>query len=133
MSIIDEWLKFKIWAVVGVTEDKHKAGFMIYKLLLNEGYRVFCVNPSLRQSLGQSCYGSVTELPQVPDVADIVVPARVAVDVVRQCAAAGIKNVWLQPGADGPSVVEEAKKLGLNVVRGCVMAELHKRGAGLDE
>ena len=44
---------------------------------------------------------------------------------MTNCSELGIKNVWLQPGANAASVVERAKNLDLNVVdQCCVLVEL---------
>ena len=129
MSDIETMLDLKTWAVVGATNHQDKFGYKIFKFLdqTNE-YAVFPVNPGLTEVLGHKCYPSVKELPSKPDVVNFVVPAKAGEQVVRDCAEAGIRNIWLQPGADAPSVVNLANELGLTVVKACVLVELRKRG-----
>nr|WP_278469766.1 CoA-binding protein [Veillonella parvula] len=41
-----------------------------------------------------------------------------------ECKELGISVVWLQPGADKPSVVEKAHALDLHVIQDCVLVQL---------
>ena len=44
--------------------------------------------------------------------------------VFDECKELGISIVWLQPGADKPSVVEKAHALDLHVIQDCVLVQL---------
>lgn len=129
MSDIEKALALKTWAVVGANNNKDKFGCRIFKFIDGTGsYKVYPVNPGLTEVAGKKCYPCLGDLPEKPDVVDVVVPPKVGEQIVRDCAAAGIKYVWLQPGADAPAVAKLAEELGLTVVKACVMAELRKRG-----
>jgi predicted CoA-binding protein len=114
--------------VVGATDNPAKFGYKIYRFLRGAGFAVYAVNPDVATVLGDKCYPTLSDLPVRPEAVDIVVPPRVGERIIRECAALGIKNVWLQPGSDGPNVVRAAEELGLNVVRACVMSEARKQG-----
>ncbi len=118
----------KVWAVVGATDNPDKFGYKIFKLLKQAGYRVFPVNPGLKTVLGETCYPSVTALPVKPDAVNFVVPPKVGEPIVGECAALGIKNVWLQPGANEDNVVNAARKAGLNVIaQSCILVEVRRQ------
>ena len=118
----------KVWAVVGATDNPDKFGYKIFKLLKQAGYRVFPVNPGLKTVLGETCYPSVTALPVKPDAVNFVVPPKVGEPIVGECAALGIKNVWLQPGANADNVVAAANQAELDVIyRACILVELRKQ------
>ena len=122
----------KVWAVVGATDNPDKFGYKIFKMLKQAGYRVFPVNPGLKTVLGETCYPSVTALPVKPDAVNFVVPPKVGEPIVGECAALGIKNVWLQPGANGDNVVAAANQAELNVIyRACILVELRKQDPDL--
>lgn len=117
------------WAVVGATNNVKKFGYKIFKFMKNSGYNVFAVNPGLDEVLGEKCYASVTDLPIIPDVVDLVVPAHIGEQVVRECAEIGVKNVWLQPGAESDSLISLSQQLGLNIVyQACVIESIKKKG-----
>lgn len=125
MSEQEAMLKNKQWAVVGATDNKEKFGYKIFKALKEAGYEVYPVNPGVDEVLGDKCYPALKDLPCVPEVVNVVVPPKVGEQIMNNCSELGIKNVWLQPGANAASVVERAKDLDLNVVdHCCVLVEL---------
>jgi predicted CoA-binding protein len=129
MTDIEKTLALKTWAVVGANNNKDKFGCKIFKFMDGAGqFKVYPVNPGLSEVMGQKCYPSVKDLPEKPDVVDFVVPPKVGEQVMRDCAAAGVKYVWLQPGADAPAVAKLGEDLGITVIKACVMAECRKRG-----
>lgn len=117
----------KNWAVVGANENQKKFGCKIYKRLKSEGYNVYAVNPGLETVFGEKCYSSVNDIPEKPDVVNIVVPPKAALEVAKQVAESEIKYFWLQPGANTPEVIDYAKSLGLEVIDACVLVELYNR------
>jgi len=117
----------KVWAVVGATDNEDKFGHKIYKMLKKAGYRVFPINPGLQTVMGDECYPSLTALPEKPDAVNFVVPPKVGEKIVAECAVLGIKNIWLQPGANSDNVVNAAKKADLNVIcQSCILVEARK-------
>ena len=129
MNSIGQILGLKTWAVVGANNHHEKFGYKIFKFLHETGkYKVYPVNPGLKEVMGNKCYPSLKDLPEKPDVVDVVVPPKVGEQVMRDCAEAGIQNVWLQPGADAESVVKLGCDLGLNVIQACVLVEARRQG-----
>jgi hypothetical protein len=117
----------KVWAVVGATDNEDKFGHKIFMMLKKAGYRVFPINPGLQTVMGDPCYPSLTALPEKPDAVNFVVPPNVGEKIVAECAALGIKNIWLQPGANSDIVVDAAKKADLNVIcQSCILVEAKK-------
>ena len=95
-------------AVVGATESEGSVGRAITANLATdyEGEMV-PVNPDADSVLGRPCYEDIGSVPGVVDVAVVVVPAPIAVDVVEGCGEAGIENVvvitagFSEAGSDG--------------------------------
>lgn len=81
--------------VVGVAREEGKVGHFVFDNLREGGFAgpVYPVNPKAREIHGIRCYPSVTDLPETPDLAVIVVPAGAVPDVVDECAAKGISSV----------------------------------------
>ncbi len=80
-------------AVVGASTTPGKAGFNILDNLLRLGYEgeVYPVNPKAEEILGRQTYPAVDQIPHQVDMAIIATPARVVVDVMKDCARKGIK------------------------------------------
>jgi uncharacterized protein len=124
MDPIAEFPKYRKWAVVGVSADTNKFGYKIYYDLKKAGYEVYGVNPNLSVLEGDTIYPSLRDLPEVPEVVNVVVPPRMGVFIVQDCLALGIKNIWFQPGAESDEAIEKAKQGGMTVVHdACIMIQ----------
>ncbi|WP_094547904.1 CoA-binding protein [Petroclostridium xylanilyticum] len=121
----EELLKMKTWAVVGATENQEKYGYKIYQKLKSRGYKVYPVNPNYSEVEGDKCYSNLSELPEVPDVIDMVVAPRHGIKVVEEAARLGIKNIWLQPGTVNDELLKLAEEKGINTVQACVLVALN--------
>jgi acetyltransferase len=83
-------------AVVGVSRSG-KQGAVFLLGLLEPGYdgRVYVVNPAATEIMGVRSYPSLSALPERPDLAVLVLPAEPAIEVVRECAEAGVPGAVL--------------------------------------
>lgn len=79
-------------AVVGVAREEGKVGHFVFDNLLAGGYpgTVYPVNPKASEIHGHRSYANVGELPEVPDLAVIVVPAAAVPDVIDECGELGV-------------------------------------------
>ena len=73
---------------------------------------------------GDICYSTLTDIPKVVDVVNVVVPEQVGVAAMSECKKLGISTVWLQPGADTDAVINAAKERNINVITDCVLVQL---------
>ena len=120
--------KHNVFAVVGASRDPQKYGHQVYRDLKSAGYKVYPVNPSAQEVLGDRCYPDLKELPEKPDVVVTVAPPQVTEQVVRACKELGIRRVWMQPGSESEVAVKYCKENGLEVVYNmCIMVERKRR------
>jgi len=109
-------------AVVGVSRHKQKFGSSIYTELKGRGYQVFAVNPAAEEIQGDKCYPNLAAIKGQVDRAVVCIKPKLVEPVLREAAAIGLKNIWLQWGADTPETVKLGQELGLNVVAGkCIL------------
>ncbi len=119
-----EFPKYRKWAVVGASEDRAKYGNKIYRDMRDAGYTVFAVNPKLQTVEGDACYASIKDLPETPDVVDMVIPPHASLQVIQDCLDAGVKRIWFQPGSESSEAVQKAKDGGMEVVYdACIMIQ----------
>ena len=52
---------------------------------------IYPVNPLYQEVLGMPCYPSVADLPGIPDLALVVLRQALTVDIVKECAEAGVR------------------------------------------
>lgn len=86
-------------AVIGATDHPTKYGGIIYRDLKAKSFPVFAVNPNRETVDGDPCWPTVKDLPEKPTIVVFVVHARDGLKVLQDCAEAGLKNIWIQPGA----------------------------------
>ena len=117
------------FAVIGASADRTKYGNKVLRAYMQQGRKVFPVNPKQTQIEGLPCYAELASLPEPVHGVSIVTPPAVTERMVEQVAAAGIEHVWLQPGAESRTAVEKAEQLGLSIIAGgpCALVALHYR------
>ncbi|WP_454873948.1 acetate--CoA ligase family protein [Paraburkholderia xenovorans] len=79
-------------AVIGASEDQHKYGGRLLKMLLSHGYRghIMAINPVRETLLGVSAYPHIDVTPVVPDVAVMAIPQPKVREAIEACAARGV-------------------------------------------
>lgn len=84
-------------AVVGASDNPDKVGGRPVRHLIAHGFagRLYPVNPGGTPVQGLDSHTNLAELPEVPDVALLCVPAERAGDEIETCARLGIRNVLL--------------------------------------
>ena len=105
--------------VIGASADRRKFGNKAVRAFLKRGYRVIPVNPHETEIEGLKAYASVLDVPGEMDVASLYVPASIGRAVVEDLARKGIREVWLNPGAASPTLIEEVRALGLTPIVTC--------------
>ncbi|MGB2867578.1 MAG: CoA-binding protein [Bacteroidota bacterium] len=119
---ISEFLAQRTLAVVGVSRNHGKFGFMVYQALKARGYRVFPVNPHAETIMGEQAYKSLESLPQKVDGVLVVVSPLHAQQVVKEAFEAGIRRVWMQQGSESSGAVRYCGEKGMSVVYGkCIL------------
>ena len=104
-------------AIVGASESPDSWAPEIERSLRHVGFEgeLFPVNPKYAEVWGRPCRASVGGLPRGVDLAVIVVPARVAVRMVDECGAAGVRSVMVvssgfaEAGEVGRALQEELR------------------------
>ena len=123
---IEDFVAQRKLAVVGVSREGKKFGYMAYRALQEKGYRVFAVNPSASGIDGERYYPDLQSLPEPVDGALVVVPPKETERVVRGAAAAGIRRIWLQQGAESQAAIRFCVENGIEVVHGeCILMFAH--------
>ncbi|MEW6321143.1 MAG: CoA-binding protein [Acidobacteriota bacterium] len=109
----------RVVAVVGASADRRKFGNKAVRAFREAGYTVVPITPRYAEVEGLKAYASVREVPGPIDMATVYVPPEVGVAIMDDLAAKGVGEVWLNPGADEPEVVERARALGLRPIQAC--------------
>lgn len=119
----------KKWAVVGASDDPGRYGYKIFRVLRDAGHTVYPIHPTLADIDGVACHARLSDLPEVPEVVDMVVNPRVGIKVFEEIAALGIRYVWLQPGTRSDEIREFARQHDITLVEDCVLVRIGREEA----
>jgi predicted CoA-binding protein len=111
-------------AVIGASSDRQRFGNKALRALRDKGYGVIPINPKEAEVEGEKSYASVLDVPVPIDMATFYVSPAVGLGLLDDVVKKGIPEVWFNPGADGPQVVERARSLGLNTVVACTILRI---------
>lgn len=107
-------------AIIGASSDPAKFGNKAVKIFISRGYQVYPVNPKDEIIEGLKVYKTILEVPEKKlDMISVYLPPPVGLKVIADIAKKGCKELWLNPGAESPELVEKAESLGLNVIQAC--------------
>jgi len=125
---IDQMLKLKTWAIVGLSNNPERAAFRVAKVLIEKGHQIIPVHPKAETVHGQKGYAKLSDIPGKVDVVDIFVNSELAGEVVNDAIALGVKGVWLQLDVIDAGAISRANDAGLlAVMNHCPAIEYRKR------
>jgi predicted CoA-binding protein len=113
---IRDFVSRKVWAVVGVSQDRSKFGNRIYRDLRDAGYVVYPIHPKGGELEGAKVYPTLADLPATPEVVDLVVPPAVTEQVVKEAHQLGLSRIWMQPGAESQAAIDYCHTHAIEVV-----------------
>ncbi|MBW1980396.1 MAG: acetate--CoA ligase family protein [Deltaproteobacteria bacterium] len=102
-------------AVIGASTSPDKLGHEILKNIVDSGFTgaIYPVNPKADRILDLPCWAGIKEIPEPPDLAVIIIPARFVPQTLQECGEAGVKGAIIitggfsEAGAEGERLQEE--------------------------
>lgn len=119
---IDAFYQNNRIAVIGTSRNKRKYGRQLFETLIQKGFDAVAVNPNADRIGEHPCHHSITEVAQPMDTAIAVVPPTEQERIVRECAVAGIRRLWLHEhvmkGLSDPKAIYLCEEAGIEVISG---------------
>lgn len=129
--MIEDFLSCSKFVVIGASKDRTKFGNKILRNYIAHERAVTPIHPKEKEIEG-------IKVKQLTDIAaeesdltsigvSVVTPPKVSKKVVEEGWNLGFRKFWLQPGAEGPEVLEFVKEKQLSVIHSgpCVLVELN--------
>ncbi len=130
---LDGFFNPRSMVIVGASRTPGKIGYELLRIMVENSQRgiykgkLYAVNPKSNEMiLGVPTYKSILELPEVPDLAVLVTPAKYTPSAMEDCGKRGIKNVivisggFAEVGGEGVKLQEELEalkdKYGMRVI-----------------
>jgi uncharacterized protein len=114
----------KTIAVVGFSPKPGRPSHSIARQMQGFGFRIIPVRPGISAGLGERAYPGLASVPEQIDLVNVFRSGKYIPEVVDQCLRLGIRNIWLQEGAEHGASAERAQAAGMTVVMGrCIMRD----------
>lgn len=110
------------YAIIGASNNPEKYGHKVVQDLLDGGYKVIPINPKDGEILGEKAYATIGEVSEKVDVAIMIVPPEIGLQVLPQIKERGINKVWFQPGSESEAEIKYCQDNGIEYIAGaCIM------------
>jgi hypothetical protein len=114
-------------AVVGISPQPYRDSYHIAEYLLDSGYRILPVNPTIDTVFGLKVYPSLLEIPEPIDIVDVFRRPEFVPQIVEESKRVGARAIWMQLGVGTPESIRQADAAGLlTVADRCILVE-HRR------
>jgi uncharacterized protein len=111
-------------AVIGLSEDPTKPSHYVSAYMQQHGYKIYPVNPSITEVLGEKSYASLSDLPIKPDIVDVFRLPKFIPAIVDEMIQLGLSSLWIQQGIINVEAATRAEAAGIYVVMDrCIMVE----------
>lgn len=115
-------------AVVGLSDDPYRSSYDVAASLLQAGYEIVPVNPTIDEVFGLRSYPSLADVPGDIDVVDVFRRREHLEGVATEAVGAGAKALWLQSGLRSPQARRIAGEAGVDYVEDhCLKIEVARR------
>lgn len=123
-AIRDLLMRSRVVAVVGHSDNPERTSYQIARFLRDVGYKVYPVNPELREIDGEACYATLADVPEKIDIVNVFRRSVFLPGVVDDAISVGAKSVWAQLGVYDEEAGQKAAEAGLDVVMdSCIKVE----------
>ena len=114
-------------AIIGASSARHKYGNRAVRAYLRQGWTVFPVNPNEPMVEGLTTFARITDIPGPVDRASLYVPPEVGETLLAGIKEKGVKELWVNPGAESERLIAEAERLGLEAIQACSVIDIGER------
>jgi uncharacterized protein len=111
-------------AVIGLSEVSAKPSHYVSAYMQQRGYKIYPVNPSIPEVLGERSYASLADLPTKPDIINVFRLPKFIPAIVDEMLQLGLSNLWVQQGIINLEAAARAEAGSIHVVMDrCIMVE----------
>jgi len=119
---VRDFLNQRRIALVGLSRDPKDFSRMLFREMCNRGYDMVPVNPAASELESRRCFHRVQEIDPPAEGVLIMTAPRDTERVVRDCAEAGTRRVWMHRGGGQGAVNKDAadfcRQKGIALVEG---------------
>ncbi|WP_126451174.1 CoA-binding protein [Sulfodiicoccus acidiphilus] len=127
---------YKTIATIGFSKDPAKPSHYVPKFLIERGYEVIPVNPTVNEILGRRSYSKLSEVPLNIDIVQVFRPSPELRGIVNEAISrrrerGDVKVIWAQEGIRDDEAAKEAKEVGFTFIQDRCMYKEYVRLIGV--
>ncbi len=108
--------KIRSIAVVGLSPNQNRPSYRVAQGMQELGYHIIPVRPKVSEVLGEKAYPDLASVPHKIDLVNAFRAPEHVPQLVDECIALGVKNLWLQDGVIHEEAAQRARDAGMTVV-----------------
>ena len=117
-------------AVVGLSNNPLRPSYGVAAYMQSHGYRIVPVNPRISESLGETSYATLADVPEKIDLVNIFRRSEYVDEIVDQAIQLKVPAVWMQEEVINERAAEKARQAGIFVMMDrCILKEHLERFA----
>lgn len=120
----------KTIAIVGLSNDPTKASYMVALYLIDQGFKIIPVNPTISEVLGLKSYSDISSIPEdiSIDIVDVFRRGEFIVSIVDDIIKSGRRPlVWLQEGIENFEAKKLADDNNLEMIQNLCIMKVHQK------
>jgi predicted CoA-binding protein len=119
---IDDFIAAQPIAMIGVSRNPKKFGFMAFRELKEKGMNIIPVNPHSEEIHGSKVFPDIKSLPGEVKSLLVMTPKNSTAGVIREAKEKGIQNIWIQQMSESKDALKELEGSGINFINGeCIL------------
>ncbi len=123
-TIIRALRETAVIAVVGLSDNPDRPSHQVARYLLENGYRIIPVNPTIPEVLGLKSYPDLRSIPEKVDLVDVFRKSDDIPPIAEQAALIGPKFFWMQQGIENEQAREFLESKNITVIMNrCIKIE----------
>lgn len=119
---VEDFLALHRIAMVGVSRNPKDFSRLLFREMCGRGYNMVPINLGADEIDERECFHSLQAVKEPVEGVLVMTPFHATLQVVQDCAAAGVRNVWIYraggKGAVSPEAIAFCKENGMRVVDG---------------
>ena len=113
---INAFLTSPAFAVLGASSNRAKYGNKVLRCYLQHGKIVYPIHPIESIIEGLPVLHSIEDLPIEVESISIITPPPITETIVHAAIKKGIKNIWMQPGAESQVAMQLCRDHHINLL-----------------
>lgn len=117
-----QFLACKRIAFFGISRSEQKMGNSIFRSMRDHGFELYPIHTEMLEFEGLPCYSSLELIEPVVEGILVNVSPEKGLSILQQAKNLGIKNIWMQQGAESKEAIRYANENGICQVTGtCIL------------